>query len=287
MADIKKTLSELKSDALAKVEEYNDALKKNDFAVMTRAEGELKEIEASYAEAKSVEVFTELSKKEKPVLEAIITHSYFVIGHKTIKENGVVMGFELFEDKVRQIDLVKFCKFCKLDTTWAYAVERFNQLLTLRAANELKMTKAQIKKICDSYYMSDLARKVEMGETPDSNTAICKQLQQVLDGILFEDNGKGKNVYRVNNHDVAYLLMCYSKRGKKVLTVAVAKSAFVHRLVMDVAHRIVTNKTYDLEYKMVAEKATDKKAEVEKTKVAKADAKKAEPAEVVVEKQTA
>ena len=287
MADIKKTLSELKADALAKIEEYNDALKKNDFAVMTRAEGELKEVEASYAEAKSVEVFAELKEKENPVREAIATHSYFVIGHKTIKEDGVVKGFELYDDKVRQIDLVKFCKFCKLDTMWANAVERFNQLLTLRAANELKMTKAQIKKICDSYYMSDLARKVEMGETPDSKTAICKQLQQVLDGILFEDNGKGKNVYRVNNHDVAYLLMCYSKRGKKVLTVAVAKSAYVHRLVMDVAHRIVTGKTYDLEYKMVAEKTTDKKAETAKTepkpKKAKADATTAEPAPEVVE----
>lgn len=285
MADIKKKISELRKEVVAKINEYNEALKENDLAKATRIEQELKETEASYAELKSDEVFTELKEKENPVREAITTHSYLVISHKTLREDGVVKGFEIIEDKVRQIDLVKFCKFCNLDTMWQYNVERFNQLLAMRAATELKMTKAQIKKICDSFYMNDLARQIEMGGTPDSNTAICKQLQQVLDSILFEDNGKGKNVYRVNNHDVAYLLMCYTKRGKKTLSIAVAKNAYMHRLVMDVAHRIVTGKAYDLEYRMIAD------TKVSKTK-AKATTKKVEekPAEeeaVVVEKKSA
>ena len=142
-------------------------------------------------------------------------------------------------------------------------------------------SKAQIKQICDSFYMNKLARQIELGETPDSNTAICKQLQQVLDGILYEDNGKGKNVYRVNNHDVAYLLMCYTKRGKKTLSVAVAKNAYMHRLIADVAHRIVTNKAYDLEYRMIsAEK-------VQKAKAEAAAEKKAAKAETIVVEKTA
>jgi len=285
MADIKKKISELREEVVAKINEYNEALKENDLAKATRIEQELKETEASYAELKSVEVFTELKEKENPVREAITTHSYLVISHKTLREDGVVKGFEIIEDKVRQIDLVKFCKFCNLDTKWQYNVERFNQLLAMRAANELKMTKAQIKKICDSFYMNDLARQIEMGGTPDSNTAICKQLQQVLDSILFEDNGKGKNVYRVNNHDVAYLLMCYTKRGKKTLSIAVAKNAYMHRLVMDVAHRIVTGKAYDLEYRMIA----DTKVSETKTKATtkKVEEKPAEEETVVVEKKSA
>ena len=285
MADIKKKISELREEIVAKIGEYNEALKENDLAKATRIEQELKETEASYAELKSVEVFTELKEKENPVREAITTHSYLVISHKTLREDGVVKGFEIIEDKVRQIDLVKFCKFCNLDTMWQYNVERFNQLLAMRAANELKMTKAQIKKICDSFYMNDLARQIEMGGTPDSNTAICKQLQQVLDSILFEDNGKGKNVYRVNNHDVAYLLMCYTKRGKKVLSIAVAKNAYMHRLVMDVAHRIVTGKAYDLEYRMIADtKVSETKAKATTKKV---EEKPAEDETVVVEKKSA
>lgn len=288
MADIKKIIGEHRETIVKKIGEYNEALKENDLAKATRTEQELKDAETAYAEAKCTEVFGELSKSENPVKAAVEMHSYLVVSHRVKREEGTVIGFEIVEDKVRQIDLIKFCEFCKLPTNWKYKVEKFNQLLALRTANELKMTKAQIKKICDSFYMSDLARQVEMGATPDSNTAICKQLQQVVDAILFEDNGKGKNVHRVNNHDVAYLLMCYTKRGKKVLSVAVAKNSYIQRLVLDVMHRIVTHKAYDLEYRMVsAEKA--KKASDTKPK-AKADAKpKSEPKSdevetVVVEK---
>lgn len=285
MADIKKIISDNRENIVKKIGEYNEALKENDLAKATRTEKELKDAEAAYAEAKCVEVFGELSQSENPVKAAVAMHSYLVVSHRVMREEGSVVGFEIVEDKVRQIDLVKFCEYIKVPTMWKYSVEKFNQLLALCTATELKMTKAQIKKICDSFYMSDLARQVEMGGTPDSNTAICKQLQQVFDAILFEDNGKGKNVYKVNNHDVAYLLMCYTKRGKKVLSVAVAKNAYIHRLVLDVMHRVVTGKAYDLEYRMIsAEKAAKKVAEI-KPEPEKNETKTTET--VVVDKKSA
>lgn len=285
MADIKKIIGEHRESIVAKINEYNESLKENDLAKCARLEQELKDTEAAYAEAKCIEVFGELAQSENPVKAAVAMHSYLVVSHKIKREEGSITGFEIVEDKVRQIDLVKFFEFIKQPTMWKYSVEKFNQLLALRTATELKMTKAQIQKICDSFYMNDLSRQVEMGGTPDSNTAICKQLQMVVDAILFEDNGKGKNVYRVNNHDVAYLLMCYTKRSnKKLLTVAVAKNAYIHRLVLDVMHRIVTGKSYDLEYRMVsaekAKKVGDTKAKTE----AKAKSAPAEVETVVVEK---
>lgn len=288
MADIKKIIGEHRETIVKKIGEYNEALKENDLAKATRTEQELKDAETAYAEAKCTEVFGELSKSENPVKAAVEMHSYLVVSHRVKREEGTVIGFEIVEDKVRQIDLIKFCEFCKLPTNWKYKVEKFNQLLALRTANELKMTKAQIKKICDSFYMSDLARQVEMGATPDSNTAICKQLQQVVDAILFEDNGKGKNIHRVNNHDVAYLLMCYTKRGKKVLSVAVAKNSYIQRLVLDVMHRIVTHKAYDLEYRMVsaekAKKVSDTKPKAKAGAKPKSEPKSDEVETVVVEK---
>ena len=284
MADIKKIISDHRENIVAKIGEYNEALKANDLAKTAHIEQELKDAEAAYAEAKCTEVFAELAKEENPVKAAVAAHSYLVVSHRPLREDGVAKGFEIVEDKVRQIDLVKFCEFCKLPTSWKYAVEKFNQLLAMRTATELKMTKAQIKKICDSFYMNDLARKVEMGDIPGSNTAICKQLQQVVDGVLFEDNGKGKNVFRVNNHDVAYLLMCYTKRGKKTLTVAVAKNAYIHRLVLDVMHRIVTNKSYDLEYRMVSADKAKKNADA---KEIKAEPEKVDAVETIVVEKSA
>lgn len=286
MDNIKELLHAKHEEIVARIDEYNAALKKNDFAAMSNIEGQLKEAEASYAETKCNELFARLAKSENPIKQAVIEHSYLTTGHKVKREDGVIKGFEIAEDKSKQIDLIKFCKYCNKSVEWQYSVQKFNQLLAMRAATELKMTKAQIKAICDSFYMDDLARKVDLGETPDSNTAICKQLQMVLDAILFEDNGKGKNAYRVNNHDVAYLLMCYTKRGKKTLSVAVAKNEYVHRLIMDVAHRIVTEKTYDLEYRMIsADKVSKTKTKPAEEK--KAEAPKTEGTETVIVKKTA
>ena len=279
MADRQKILSDLRKSIEEKIAEYNDALKdKKPAAEVTAIETELKEIEADYSKEKQCEVFDTLGKADDPVVAAVTQHSYLTLGHRAKREEGVVMGLELVTDKVRQIDLVALCKYCHLPTDWQYKVERFNQLLACRAATELKMTKTQIKKICDSFYMNELSRKIDLGETPTSNTQICKQLQQVLDSVVFLDNGKGTNVYRVNSHDVAYLLMCYTKRGKKVLSVAVAKNAYMHRLFVDIAHRIVTGKAYDLEYRMVsADKVPETKA--------KAAAKTAKATETVIEKK--
>lgn len=278
--NVLKRLAELRKEIEGYIDDYNKAMKENDLAKAMSIEAKLRETEGEYAAEKATEVFNELAKAENPIKAAVEKHSYLVVGHRAEREEGVITGFVLVEDKVRQIDLVKFCKHCKLDTKWQYLVEKFNQLLALRAANELKLGKKEIAKISDSFYMNKLAREVEMGGTPDSNTAICKQLQMIIDAVLFLDNGKGKNSVKANNHDIAYLLMCYTKRGKKKLSVAIAKNSFVHSLVMDVMHRIVTGKTYDLEYKMV------KTEEVSKPETTTAE-KSETTAETVVEKTKA
>lgn len=265
--DFKRVVADYRATIEEKIHEYNEALRDNDLQKANGAEDALKKAEKDYAAAKQNEVFDELSKLEDPVKEAITMHSYEVVSHREKKFEGVVTGLELVTDKLVQIDLLKLFEFLHKPTEWRFKVEKFNQLLALRTANELKLSKAQIKDIKDSFYMDELARQIDMGGTPDSNTAICKQLQMIVDAVIFEDNGKGKNVYRVNNHDVAYLLACYTKRGRKVLTVSVAKTAFVHRLVMDIMHRIVTGKSYSLDYKMTSKK---NKIEVSEPKKAKA-----------------
>lgn len=250
--EIRKELEEYKGDIEKNIAEYNTALSENDFAKMAKAETALKTAESSYAEAKEEEVFETLKSEENPVKAAIIRHSYNVVTHKVNRKKGVIIGYELVTDRLRQIDLLRVCKYCDLPTSWQYKVEKFNQLLALRTANDLKLPKSKVKEICDSFYMNKLAREIDLGGTPDSNTQICKQLQMVVDAILYVDNGKGKNLYRVNNHDVAYLLMVYTQRNnKKICSVKVAKNSYVHKLILDVMHRILTGGVYDLNYQMV------------------------------------
>lgn len=281
MSILKKEVAELATAITKKIAEYNDSLSKNDLKKTSKIEAELKELEKEYADSKLAQVIDEIAKKaeqtgENPIKLAIEKYQYEVLSHKTNRnESGMVESIESTV-RIRQLDLVKFCKRCRIDTSWQYAVETFNQLLALRVANELKLSKKKILEICDSFNMNKLAKRAEAGETPDSNTQICKHLQAIIDKVLFEDNGKGKNKYSVNNHDVAYILHTYCKRSnKKVLSVAVAKNSFMHTLLMDVMHRVVTNKVYDLEYAMI-------KKQEQTTVEAKEVSVAAEPSDTVV-----
>lgn len=250
--EIRKELEEYKGDIERSIDEYNAALDENNFVKMSQAEAALKAAEDNYAETKEEEVFEALKAEENPVKAAIIEHSYNVVTHHANRKKGVIIGYELVTDRLRQIDLLKFCKYCDLPTAWQYKVEKFNQLLALRTANDLKLPKSKVKDICDSFYMNKLAREIDLGGTPDSNTQICKQLQMVVDAIIYEDNGKGKNLYRALSRDVTYLLLTYTKRNnKKVCSVQVAKNSYMHKLILDVIHRILTGGVYDLDYQIV------------------------------------
>ena len=257
-----KVLNELRDDIVKEIGLFNKALKENNFSEMTAVEARLKEAESEYANTKATAVYDELSGADEPLKAAVIRHSYYVLAHKNIRDNGVLVRVELADDKEKQIDLVKLAKYLKLDVSWKYKVEKFNQLLCLRAAQELKLSKAEVQKICDSFYMDKLSKAVELGETPSSNTQICKQLQSIVDSMVFEDNGSGKNKYKVNNHDVAYLLMRYTQKGKSALSVAVAKHSYLHQLIMNIEHRIILGKQYSLDYKIANGNSEPAKEEI-------------------------
>lgn len=260
-----KVLESLRKDIEVRITAYNEQIvKKGDFAAMNRIEGEIRDAEAAYAEQQMREVFDWCKHQPEPILAAVERYDYPVLAHRLNREEGVVTEMVLVEDRTKQIDLVKLCKALGIAHLWEYKVEKFGNLLCMRAAKELGWSDAQIKQIERLYYCNALSHKEDMGTIPTSNNQIVKLLQQVIDAVLPMDAETGKAKYHCNSHDVAYLLMAYTKRnGKKKLTIEVAKNSFVHRLVMDVMHRIVTGAMYDLKYQMKKEEssATVKKAE--------------------------
>lgn len=259
-----KVLESLRKDIEVRINAYNGLIiKKGDFAAMNRLEGEIRDAEAAYAEQQMREVFAECKKQPEPILAAVERYDYPILAHRLNREEGVVTEMVLVEDRTKQIDLVKLCKALGIAHLWEYKVEKFGNLLCMRAAKELGWSDAQIKQIERLYYCNALSHKEDMGTVPTSNNQIVKMLQQVIDAVLPLDPETGKSKYRCNSHDVAYLLMAYTKRnGKKKLTIEVAKNSFVHRLVMDVMHRIVTGSLYDLKYQMRKEESEAKKADV-------------------------
>lgn len=244
---------EIKGRLVDLINQYNVALKAKNLDDMTALEKAVRDTEAEFANQSQQDLFAECKKAENPILEGVRRYTYPVMKHKMDRDGELIIGMNLVDDREKQVDLVRLCKFCGLPTLWAYKVEKAGELLCIRTAKELGMTTDEIKQIAKTYRMAKAAEETELGGTPASNTQICKLLQKVIDDILFEDDGTGKNKYKVNSHDVAYLLMCYTKRGRKQLSVTVAKVSFLHGLIVDVLHRITCGLKYGLEYQMVKE----------------------------------
>ena len=253
LASLRKTLDDLAAEG-------TKAIQKGDLPALYGVEERLSKAEKEYETHLATMIYDDLLSKEDPMVEAIRRYSYITLRHRDKKSEGEkkrVIGIEIVE-KERQIDLLKLCEYSKhagcgvLPDEWQYAASRLNQLLCLRAAKTLKCTDDEIAEITKTYYLKEQARKLEMGETPTSDTQICKALQIVINGIIFKDDGKGGNVYKCNNHDVAYLLGCYTKKGKKALSLAVAKDGFFRLVITEICLRIIENGRYTVEgYKTV------------------------------------
>lgn len=280
---LSKQCMDIKGRLVSLIDQYNEALKAKDLDNMTTLERAIHDTEAEFAAQSQDDLFSECKKATNPILEGVKRYTYPVLKHKMVRDGELITGMELVDDREKQIDLVKLCKFCQLPTLWAYKVEKAGELLCIRTAKELGMTTDEIKQISKTYRMAKAAEEVNLGGTPTSNTQITKVLQLVIDDILFEDDGNGKNKYKVNSHDVAYLLMCYTKRGRKQLAVTVAKASFLHNLVVDVMHRITCGLKYGLEYQMIKEEKPEKVDAKTANKAAKKAAKpEAETEETMV-----
>lgn len=129
------------------------------------------------------------------------------------------------------------------DPKWIYALQKFNYLLTIRAADRVK---AEIKKDC--FYLDEIAKEIELGKTPTSNTQLLKQLQTIVTMML----GEG---YHAMSYDVNYLIDVYSNDNKKSKTgITAANHKTLRNYVKKVCYRILTGgKGYDVQQKEIKE----------------------------------
>ena len=288
------TIAAAEAEIQKGIAEYNKVLREeNDFKKLSAIEARLKEAEKSYAEAAQTKVFQECIKVAEPVKAAILKGEFEVIAHRIKKgEAGSIEGMEQAE-KFKAINLLGFCKFAKrfddsISTDWQYDVERFNMLMAAKTASELGYGKPFLKQISDSFYMNEIARKIDEGSTPTSNSALCKQLQKVFDALIFEDNGKGENVYKATNKDLRYFEETHAKAGKGLGNLKICNNSEAHRLVLGILNTVLSKRAYGLKWK--EKKEADAKASEAKVSEAKVSEAKAEtPAveEVKVEREVA
>ena len=240
------------TDNIAK---YNEALKNNDLKALQEADVALDEAEKEYKARKKKIDYDNFKASASPMLAIITKFTYSYIGHQDVKdENGIVVERVLNPTpKVAHHDLRAFCRDAGLSTEWWGKICEYNKRLALVVAQGLNLSKERIKEIDRSYKMGWLVEQTKKAESgkdapdPRSKTQMAKALQAVIDAIYFEDDGKGKNKYRVNNHDAFYLSQLFSKQGKKAMAVSSAKDLGLMNLVHNIYHGIVTGEAYEYE----------------------------------------
>lgn len=247
-----KTLSNLRIDADESIKEINQAVLDDSFKGIGIAKEKLESAVKEYNSLSIVMEYNKLASKKKPMLAAIEQYEIAIIAIKINKDKETDRLSYSLEPATRQIDLVAFEDFCKRDkkeiahdNMWRYKSEKFNLLVAYRTFKELGK---DTKKMEDAYYISEVAKAINMGKTPTSKTQIQKMLQEVVNGIIFEDDGNGNNAYKVTSHDVAYILLLMSKKGKVAQSVAIPRTSSMNCLIFDVVNRIVENKEYTVEY---------------------------------------
>ena len=234
-------LATLRESVEEQVKTYNDAVQNGRFEESTKADKAMTDNINEYTATVRVMFFEECKATDDPMLAAVKTLSYVTIGVKDEQKGDDKVPVRVIVDKERQIDLLKLDKFCGgigADPNWMHVAQKMNFLLTAQKAKDLGLDPAKVN---DSYAMSEIARQFEMGKNPTSKTNLLKTLQMVVTAMV----GDG---YKATSHDVNFLLSVYSKKNRKALTVSCANHRNFRGYVMEVCHRIVTGKSYELEY---------------------------------------
>lgn len=235
-------LAQLRSEAEALVKDYNEFVQGGKFEDATKADAACTEKINEYTGIVRDMCFEECKSSSDPMLAAVKVLSYVTIGVKDEQKGDNKVPVRSIVDKERQIDLLKLHKYCGgigKDENWLHIAQKLNFLLTAQKARDLGLDP---KAVNDSYAMSQIAQQYDMGKNPTSKTNLLKSLQTVVSAMLGDD-------YKATSHDVNFLMSVYSRKNRKALTVTCANHRYFRNYLAEVCHRIVTGKSYELDYK--------------------------------------
>lgn len=257
-----RTTVEIKADIMEEISRFNKAIAdptvEENINIISESRVNLPEYIKEYASSAKYEKLKALSETENPMKSAIIDGAYSVLREVDNKdeETGLVESKDVVEQtkRVDILDLDRFCKYkASAEKGWQHKVEKFNQLMCFKAGKELKVKDSEMKKMTKTFYMSKLASEIEMGKTPTSNNQALKNLQEVINSIIFEDDGRGNNIYKALSHDIAFIDKVYVSLGASTLTARVSNATTMRKIISRVLYRVLTNGNYELDYKKIKE----------------------------------
>lgn len=242
-AEKENRLQVLKALAEEKVKAYNEAMQDGKFDEVSKLDTEITDTVNEYTSIVRDMCFEDCAASDDPMMAAVTALSFMTIGVKDTKKGDEKLPVREVIERERQIDLLKLHKFVDggigHNKEWVYMIEKFNLLMTCQKAKDLGVDPTAIN---DSYAMSEIAKGYDLGKNPASKTNLLKTLTAIVQAMVGEE-------YKPVSHDVNFLLSVYSRKSRKALTVTCANHKYMRGYIMEICHRIVTGKTYEVDYK--------------------------------------
>ena len=191
------------------------------------------------------EDFAILRATERPMYTAIMVLEMNRITLGQDKENGKYM----LVDGKKIIDLAAFNRFCEPqkisnESGWIYRADNMARLLSAYATAELG---GDWKELLNIYRLNKHTERTQE-KNPVSKKTLTRELQSLVDAIIFIDNGKKENQIKVTSQDIAFMVLTACKAGKKPKTVVMPKGNTIIKLVVQVINRILKGDSYEVLY---------------------------------------
>ena len=191
------------------------------------------------------EEFSVLRASDRPMYNAIMALEMSKITLGQDKENGKYM----LVDGKKIIDLAAFNRFCEPkkisnESGWVYRADNMARLLSAYATAELG---GDWKELLNVYRLNKHTERTQE-KNPVSKKTLTRELQSLVDAIIFIDNGKKENQIKVTSQDIAFMVLTACKAGKQPKTVAMPKGNTIIKLVVQVINRILKGDSYEVLY---------------------------------------
>ena len=285
---LSKMCQDYKQNIIDGIEAFNKALREDDLQALNAADEAIKKAESEYAVQAEMDLFSEHKDDENPVVSILKEGFYGVIRHKAVREEGILLYYEIDEDAEKQVDIMRMfnyfngmCKYPKKSNVWKYRTERLSEVLTEWVHEELGLSAKHVK---DTFKMNKKAKEIKGEANPTSNTSLLKLLNSCIDEIVFVAGEDGKNTVIANRRDLKFMQLCFAGEGRGRNTIKVMKLSGVVRIIGKILYRVLNDYAYDVDFKHIVEKSPSLEAQRAANRRAKAEkeAAKAEDSEAVV-----
>lgn len=196
-------------------------------------------------------IFMECARQEKPMLHAVTVELYPTLQARVSEDKDTHVRTLEITTRMKRIPIDKLHK--KMpggigeDRNWYYTSQAVSSLFLAKVIikNTPNGKEADaLRRVKDCYTMDDIARAIDMGKNPTSNTNMLKNLRLVVSQMIGEEYTS-----KVMSHDVNLIADYYVKEYKKDpsgLTKQVADKKNFNDILMIVCYRVVTDGSYDV-----------------------------------------